>query len=134
MKHFFAITAHACHCEGQSPETISEKVPQSLLWQTMFAVCVSSFAMILLLFLPSLGFAETKEIISEGTYNMGDGETPSVAESRALLQAKRTALEQAGTYVESYSKVKNFQLTEDEIKVITSGLISLRVNSPQLAA
>jgi len=38
---------------------------------------------------------------------MGDGETPGVAESRALLQAKRIALEQAGTYVESYTKVEN---------------------------
>ena len=81
----------------------------------------------LLLFLPSLGFSETKEIIAEGTYNMGDGETPSVAESRALLQAKRTALEQAGTYVESYSKVKNFQLTEDEIKVLASGLMEVEI-------
>jgi len=121
------ITTHACHCEGQSPEAISEKVPQSLFWQTMIAVCVSFFAMALLLFLPSVGFTESKEIISEGTYNMGDGETPSVAESRALLQAKRTALEQAGTYVESYSKVKNFQLTEDEIKVLASGLMEVEI-------
>jgi len=50
-----------------------------------------------LLLLPSFALAETKEIISEGTYNMGDGETPTVAESRALLQAKRTAVEEAGT-------------------------------------
>ena len=56
---------------------------------------------------------------------MGDGETPSVAESRALLNAKRTALEEAGTYVESYSKVKNYQLTEDEIKVIASGMMEV---------
>jgi hypothetical protein len=56
---------------------------------------------VIALFFPSSDFlvlslvegAETKEIISEGTYNMGDGETPSVAESRALLQAKRIALE-----------------------------------------
>ena len=53
---------------------------------------------------------QTKEIVSEGTYNMGDGETPSVAESRALLKAKQIALEQAGTYVESYSKIKNITL------------------------
>lgn len=69
--------------------------------------------------------AEIKEIICEGTYNMGDGETPSVAESRALLQAKRTAIEQAGTYVESYSRVKNFQLTEDEIKITASGIMEV---------
>src|SRR3989344_4663107 len=79
----------------------------------------------LFLFFPSFGFAETKEIISEGTYNMGDGETPGVAESRALLQAKRIALEQAGTYVESYTKVKNLQLTEDEIKVLSSGIMEV---------
>src|SRR3990167_7623898 len=80
-----------------------------------------------LLFYPLQGFAEVKEIISEGTYNMGDGETPSVAESRALLQAKRTALEQAGTYVESYTKVKNLQLTEDEIKVLSSGIMEVEI-------
>lgn len=68
-----------------------------------------------LLFYPSLGSAQTKEIIAEGTYNMGDGETPSVAESRALLQAKRIALEEAGTYVESYSKLKDVKVKRPQI-------------------
>lgn len=81
----------------------------------------------ILLFSPSLSFAETKEIISEGTYNMGDGETPSVAESRALLKAKQIAVEQAGTYVESYSKVKNITLTQDKIQVLASGLMEVEI-------
>lgn len=81
--------------------------------------------MTILLLLPASGFSEIKEIVSEGHYNMGDGETPSVAESRALLNAKRIALEQAGTYVESYSNVRNFQLTEDEVKVLASGTIEV---------
>lgn len=80
-----------------------------------------------LLFSQSSAFAETKEVITEGTYNMGDGETPSVAESRALLQAKRIAIEQAGTYVESYSKTKNFQLTADEIQVLASGVMEVEI-------
>jgi len=84
-------------------------------------------AILLPLLCPSFSFAEVKEIIAEGTYNMGDGETPTVAESRALLQAKRTAVEQAGTYVESYSKVKNFQLTVDEINVLSSGVMEVVV-------
>src|SRR4030065_1326263 len=88
----------------------------------IFAVIIALF-----LFFPSLGFAETKEIIAEGTYNMGDGETPSVAESRALLKAKQIALEQAGTYVESYSKVKNITLTPDEIQVLASGLMEVEI-------
>jgi tetratricopeptide (TPR) repeat protein len=81
----------------------------------------------LLLCYPSFGFTAVQEIVSEGAYNMGDGETPSVAESRALLNAKRLALEQAGTYVESYTKVKNFQLTEDEVKVLASGTIEVTI-------
>ncbi|MDE3018767.1 MAG: hypothetical protein KGO52_02910 [Nitrospirota bacterium] len=80
-----------------------------------------------LLCLPSVGFSETKEIVAEGAYHMGDGETPSVAESRALLRAKRVAVEQAGTYVESYSKVKHLQLTEDEIQVLASGLMEVTI-------
>ena len=80
-----------------------------------------------ILFLPLHSFAETKEIISEGTYNMGDGETPGVAESRALLQAKRIALEQAGTYVESYTRVENLQLTKDEIQVLASGIMEVTI-------
>ncbi|MDQ5986555.1 MAG: Photosystem I assembly protein Ycf3 [Syntrophus sp. SKADARSKE-3] len=82
---------------------------------------------LLLLLVPMISFAETRTIISEGSYNMGDGETPSVAESRALLNAKRTALEQAGTYVQSYSKTRNYQLTEDEVKVIASGLMQAKI-------
>ena len=81
----------------------------------------------ILLLLPVISFAETRAIISEGSYNMGDGETPTVAESRALLNAKRTALEEAGTYVESYSRTKNYQLTEDEVKVIASGLMQVTI-------
>ncbi len=81
----------------------------------------------LLLLVPAVGFSETKEIVAEGVYHMGDGETPNVAESRALLQAKRVAVEQAGTYVESYSKVKHLQLTEDEIQVLASGLMEVTI-------
>ncbi len=85
------------------------------------------FFILVLLLIPIAAPAEVKEIICEGTYNMGDGETPGVAESRALLNAKRLAVEQAGTYVESYSKVKNFQLTADEVKIMASGVMEVTV-------
>lgn len=113
MKYIFTIISCICHCEADV-----HRLKQSIFWAATITV---------LLFYPLQSFAEVKEIISEGAYNMGDGETPTVADSRAILQAKRTALEQAGTYVESYSKVKNFQLTEDEIKVLASGLMEVTV-------
>jgi len=44
-----------------------------------------------------------------------------------LLNAKRIALEQAGTYVESYTKVENMQVTKDEIQVLTSGIMEVEI-------
>lgn len=85
---------------------------------------ISIFLMILN---PFPCFSETTEIVSEGIYNMGDGETPIVAEGKALEQAKRIAVEQAGTYVKSYSKVKNFQIAEDEVQILASGIMEVTV-------
>lgn len=76
-------------------------------------------------------FAETREIIAEGTYNMGDGETPSAAEMMALESAKKIAIEQAGTYVQSYSRTKNYQLTDDEVRTVASGIMQVTVLDKQ---
>jgi len=84
-------------------------------------------SIVLILFTPVICFSETTEIVSEGIYNMGDGETPIIAEGKALEQAKRIAVEQAGTYVKSYSKMKNFQIAEDEVQVLASGIMEVTV-------
>ena len=75
----------------------------------------------------SAAFAEPKIIIAEATYIMGDGETPSFAEAMALQKAKQIALEQAGTYLESYTKVQNYQLTAEEIQTIAGGVLQVEV-------
>src|SRR4030067_2433525 len=119
MRYFSVIIARICHCETKPKQSL---FPSNNITGHVWVIIIALF-----LFSPSPLFAETKEIISEGTYNMGDGETPTVAESRALLQAKRVALEQAGTYVESYTKVENLQLTKDEIQVLASGLMEVEI-------
>lgn len=82
---------------------------------------------ILVLYLPTLVQAETKTIVSEATYSMGDGETPSFAEAMVLQRAKQRALEEAGTYVESYTKVRNLDLTAEEIQTIAGGILQVEV-------
>src|SRR3972149_4677937 len=96
MRYIFAVISRVCHCEAKPKQSL---FPFKNITGHVWVIIIALF-----LFFPSFGFAEVKEIVSEGTYNMGDGETPGVAESRALLQAKRIALEQAGTYVESWTK------------------------------
>lgn len=71
--------------------------------------------------------AETKVIISEAMYIMGDGESPIFAEEMVLQKAKQLALEQAGTYVESYSKVRNLDLTVEEIQTLAGGMLQTEV-------
>lgn len=81
----------------------------------------------LFIILPSQVIAEVKEIIAEATYIMGDAETPAFAEAMALQQAKQRALEEAGTYVQSYTKTRTQDLTVDEVQTIAGGLMQTDV-------
>ena len=49
-----------------------------------------------------------------GEYMMSDFETPAIAKQRAKQYAEQNAQEQAGVYVNSYTKVENMQVTSDE--------------------
>jgi hypothetical protein len=72
-------------------------------------------------------YADTKTMTADASYIMGDGETPDFAEARALQKAKQTALEEAGTYVQSYTKVQNLDLTTEEIQTIAGGVLQVEV-------
>ena len=82
---------------------------------------------ILLLASASLVYADTKTLTADASYIMGDGETPSFAEAMALQRAKQTALEEAGTYVQSYTKSLNQDLTADEVQTIAGGVLQVEV-------
>jgi tetratricopeptide (TPR) repeat protein len=73
------------------------------------------------------GFCDTKEIIAEGVYIMGDGETMAVAKERAQKEAVRHAAEEAGTFVKSYTKVKDMALQEDIVEVIANHSMKITV-------
>ena len=90
-----------------------------VLWLASFCIVV--------LAVPSLVSAETKTITAEAIYIMGDGETPDFAEARVLQKAKQAALEEAGTYVESYTKVQNLDLTTEEIQTVAGGVLQVEI-------
>ncbi|TKB54623.1 MAG: hypothetical protein E8D50_04230, partial [Nitrospira sp.] len=88
---------------------------------------LSILVSLLLLVVPLVAHAETKILTAEAAYTMGDGETPSFAEAMALQKAKQMALEQAGTYVESYTKIQNLDLTVEEIQTVAGGVLQVDV-------
>lgn len=73
------------------------------------------------------GIALSHEGTCSGRYVMGDMDTRKDARSFALMEAKRTALEQGGTYLESSSEVTDYQLTKDEINSLAAGIVSVEV-------
>ena len=95
--------------------------PVTFLMITLYTLC-----------LLSLGYthlsqaAAIEEIMASGRYIMGDKDSKLDGRRLALLEAQRNALEQAGTYIESLTEVQNFQLSRDQVRVYTAGILEVR--------
>jgi len=93
---------------------------------------IMAFALLITVLSPFPVRAEVKIIEAESTYIIGDNDSKVSARRIAMQEAKRKALELAGTYVESLTLVKNYQLTKDEIKSYTAGVLETEVVSEQM--
>jgi tetratricopeptide (TPR) repeat protein len=76
--------------------------------------------------------AEIKIIESDSAYLMGDNDSKIDARRIAVQEAKRKALELAGSYVESLTVVKNYQLTTDEVRSYAAGILETEVVSEEM--
>ena len=74
-------------------------------------------------FVPSPAFAETRVVNAQGEHRMGDRDTREDAIRLATEAAKRNALEQVATYLESVTIVDGMDVTKDEIRTYTAGLV-----------
>ena len=74
---------------------------------------------------PMAAQAEVRTLSATGEYRMGDNDTKTDAKRLALLDAKRLALEQVGTYLEGVTEVKNLSVTRDEIRSYTAGIVEV---------
>ncbi len=91
---------------------------------------VKIMALFLCFFVPLMGqvaFAETRTFIKEYTYQAGDEDSKNSSRVIALREVKRLLLEELGTYLESETEVKNFQLTKDQITTLTAGIVQTEI-------
>ncbi|MDY7001826.1 MAG: hypothetical protein SVS15_08605, partial [Thermodesulfobacteriota bacterium] len=70
---------------------------------------------------------EAVEVEAEGSYLMGDRDSKQDARQLALFEAKRSALEKAGTMLSSETRVENFELVKDEIYSQAAGRIQSEI-------
>lgn len=82
---------------------------------------------ILFVTLPYLASAEIKQFIKEYTYQASEKDSKITARDNALEQVKRMLLEELGSYVESHTEVKNFQMSKDQIVAITAGIVHTKI-------
>lgn len=84
----------------------------------------SSFLLIATLFqMVSPAEAEVRVVTAQGEYRMGNRDTREDAIRLATESAKRNALEQVATYLESITVVDGMDVTKDEIRTYTAGLV-----------
>ena len=69
--------------------------------------------------------AAIRVVTGSGEYRMGDHDTRMDATRMAIEAAKRQALEQVATYLESVTEVKNLDVTRDEIRTYTAGVVTV---------
>lgn len=72
---------------------------------------------------PSPPPVAVRVVTASGEYRMGDHDTRADAVRLAIEAAKRQALEQVATYLESVTEVKNLDVTRDEIRTYTAGIV-----------
>jgi tetratricopeptide (TPR) repeat protein len=100
----------------QIKEENVRSITRIVIYIVVLGVCFSSIA-----------FADPVVVNSKGKYVMGDLDSKKDARSLALMEAKRHALERAGTYLESRSEVKNYELDKDQINSLAAGIISVEI-------
>lgn len=92
------------------------------LFRKMLAAAVAAGIFVIM----PLVSAEVREYEGFGEYVMSDFETPDIAKQRAKARAEQNAMEQAGVYVESYTKTVNARVTHDEIITMTNGILKVK--------
>ncbi|HRB15679.1 MAG TPA: hypothetical protein PK224_07805 [Nitrospira sp.] len=82
-----------------------------------------SIALSLLLTCPSPSQAEVRVVTGTGEHRMNDHETKTDGIRLATEQAKKQALEQVASYLESVTVVRDLDVTLDEIRSYTAGMV-----------
>ncbi|HMS85320.1 MAG TPA: hypothetical protein PKD12_16885 [Nitrospira sp.] len=97
------------------PHNVVDRQSYSLV--SFFLIIVAGF------FAISPARAEIRVVNAQGEHRLGDHDTREDAIRLATEAAKRNALEQVATYLESVTVVNGMDVTKDEIRTYTAGLV-----------
>jgi tetratricopeptide (TPR) repeat protein len=82
---------------------------------------------LILLFVPQSSWADSKVFVESYSYNAGEADSKLTCRTVSLLEVKRLLLEKLGTYLETRTEVKDFQIAKDEIVSLTAGIVKTEI-------
>lgn len=86
-------------------------------------VGLMTMSLSIFLLCPTSSYAEVRVVTATGEHRMTDRETRTDAIRIATEQAKKQALEQVASYLESVTVVRDLDVTQDEIRSYTAGMV-----------
>lgn len=106
------------------PDICAQQAPACWTLPHIAQPSLSLFALLLSLSLwPPVTRAEIRVVTAQGEHRMGDRDTREDAIRLATEAAKQQALEEVAVYLESVTVVNNMDVTKDEIRTYTAGLV-----------
>ena len=72
-------------------------------------------------------WARPADFIEMYTYQAGDNDSKLTCRTVSLIEVKRLLLEKIGTYLETRTRVKDFEITSDEIVSLTAGIVKTEI-------
>ena len=106
------------------PQTSRPHTIAQLAFPRIPSSSLSLFALFVILSVwPSVTLAEVRVVTTQGEHRMGERDTREDAVRLATEAAKRNALEQVAVYLESITIVNGLDVTKDEIRTYTAGLV-----------
>lgn len=97
--------------------------PLSLFLTNIVPVGLICSACMLVVFFPVQVSAEVRTVTAQGEYRLSDHDTKEDGIQLAAEQAKRNALEQVASYLESITVARDLDVTQDEIRSYTAGVV-----------
>ena len=126
FKSEFGREAAHSECVGGLMKTVKPSLPffvrgleMKTLLSSIICIWIISFS------IPAI--AELKTFIKEYTYQASEIDSKMSSRVIALEQVKRLLLEELGTYLESQTEVKDYQLTKEQITSITAGIVQTKI-------
>jgi hypothetical protein len=106
------------------PDIFTPQAPNRGVFPHTPSPGLSLFALFVILAVwPAVTLAEVRVVTAQGEHRMGDRDTREDAIRLATEAAKRNALEQVAVYLESITIVDGLDVTKDEIRTYTAGLV-----------